>query len=270
MTTTYTADGPEGSGPSAPSFLQDDPHRPVVRIGDTVRRPLHAWSATVHELLLHLESVGFPYSPRFLGIDADGREVLTYLDGESGGAAWHRVVGDAGLAAMARLLRDYHDAVRSFRPAAAAGWAADDGAFENGELVCHGDFGPWNLVWRGTRPIGILDWDYVHPGRPVHDVAYALEYVAPFRDDHYSCESMHHPVPPDRRRRLETFARSYGLTTVDGLVDAVIDQQSTVWRRARQLAAEGRQPQVAWQESGVLDAAGERLAWSRANRHLFD
>ncbi|MFG1926985.1 aminoglycoside phosphotransferase family protein [Cryptosporangium sp. NPDC048952] len=270
MTPTFTAGGPGSSGPSASSFLQDDPYRPVVRIGDTVRRPLHAWSATVHEVLQHLEAVGFPYSPRFLGIDADGREVLTYLDGESGGAAWHRVVGDAGLIAMARLLREYHDAVRGFRPTAVAGWAAHDGAFDAEELVCHGDFGPWNLVWNGTQPIGILDWDYAWPERPVHDVAYALEYVAPFRDDLYSRDSLHHPEPPDRRRRLETFAAAYGLTSIDGLVDEVINQQRDVLRRARQLAAEGRQPQVAWQENGVLDAADARLAWSRANRHLFD
>ena len=235
-----------------------------------MRRPLHAWSATVHELLLHLEAVGFPYSPRFLGIDADGREVLTYLDGESGGAGWDGVVQDAGLIAMARLLRDYHDAVRGFRPAAAAGWAAHDGGFDAGELVCHGDFGPWNLVWRGTQPIGILDWDYVWPAPPVHDVAYALEYVAPFRDDRYCRESLHYPAPPDRRRRLETFGAAYGLTTTVGLVDEVIAQQQEVWERARQLAAEGRQPQLTWQESGVLDEAGDRLAWSRANRHLFD
>ena len=108
--------------------LQDDPHRRVVRVGDTVRRPVHPWSPTIHEVLRHLEAVGFPYAPRLLGIDADGREVLTYIEGESGGAAWSRVVGDAGLVAMARLLRDYHDAVRDFRPAAVAGWAASTGA----------------------------------------------------------------------------------------------------------------------------------------------
>src|SRR3954466_7887586 len=89
--------------------LQDDPHRQVVRIGDTVRRPLHPWSPTIQELLRHLEGVGFPYAPRLLGIDADGREVLIYIDGESGGAAWAKVVEGTGLVAMARLLRDYHD-----------------------------------------------------------------------------------------------------------------------------------------------------------------
>lgn len=250
--------------------LQDDPYRRVVRVADTVRRPLHPWSPTVHELLRHLEDVGFPYSPRFLGIDADGREVLTYIDGESGAAAWAKVVEDTGLVAMARLLREYHEAVRGFRPTAAAGWAAHADGVDADELVCHGDFGPWNLVWRGNHPVGILDWDYAWPAPPVHDVAYALEYVAPFRDDDTCIDSLRHPGTPDRRRRLERFAEAYGLTTTVGLVDDVIAQQRTVLRRARQLAAEGRQPQVAWQESGVLDEVAARIGWTIAYRHLFE
>jgi hypothetical protein len=250
--------------------LQDDPHRRVVRVAGTVRRPLYPWSPTVHELLRHLESVGFPYAPRLLGIDAEGREVLSYLDGESGGAGWSKVVQDDGLIAMARLLRDYHEAVRGFRPTAAAGWAACAGTFAPGDLVCHGDFGPWNLVWRGDQPVGILDWDYIRPGRPVYDVAYALEYVAPFRDDRVCLESLRYPAPPDRRRRLELFAGAYGLATAHGLVDEVIAQQHDVWQRARRLAAEGRQPQLTWRETGALDEVAQRIRWSREHRYLFE
>src|SRR5690349_17523292 len=131
-------------------FLQDQPHRAVVRVGDTVRRPVLPWTATVHELLRHLESVGFTAAPRVLGIDEQGREILTYLEGDSGPDGWDRVADEAGLTAMARLLRDYHQAVAGFRPSASASWATHPGPVADGELICHGDFGPWNLVWRGT------------------------------------------------------------------------------------------------------------------------
>jgi aminoglycoside phosphotransferase (APT) family kinase protein len=250
--------------------LQDDPHRRVLRVGDTVRRPVHPWSATVHELLRYLQSVGFPYSPRVLGVDEDGLETLSYIDGESGAAGWAKVVDDAGLISMARLLREYHEAVAGFRPAAGASWAARTGPPGPGELVCHGDFGPWNLVWRGTRPVGILDWDYAWPAAPIHDVAYALEYVAPFRDDHECLRRLRYPAPPDRLRRLERFAEAYGLTSTTGLVDEVINQQQLVLERARRLAADGRQPQVAWQAGGALDEVAERVRWSREHRHLFE
>ncbi|GAB3810860.1 aminoglycoside phosphotransferase family protein [Micromonospora zhanjiangensis] len=249
--------------------LQDEPHREIVRVGDSVRRPVQPWSATVHALLRHLEAVGFPYAPRVLGIDGEGREVLTYLDGESGPAGWAKVVDDDGLVAMARLLRDYHEAVAGFRPSAGAFWAGRTEPPGAGEVVCHGDFGPWNLVWRGTRPVGILDWDYAWPARPVHDVAYALEYVAPFRADDECVRWLRYPAPPDRRRRLERFAEAYGLTSTAGLVDEVIDQQQLVLERTRQLAAEGCEPQVSWQASGALDRIAERVRWSRAHRHLF-
>ncbi|MEZ5086211.1 MAG: aminoglycoside phosphotransferase family protein [Tessaracoccus sp.] len=202
-----------------PETLQDKPHRNVIRIGNTVRRPLQPWSPSVHELLNYLESIGFPYSPRVKGIDDEGREVLTFIDGESGTDGWAKVVDDRGLVAMARLLREYHDAIRGFRPAAAAGWAGCTG---EGEVVLHGDFGPWNLVWHGTQPIGIIDWDYAWPGRPIHDVAYALEYVAPFRDDEMCLRWFAYSSPPDRRRRLELFAEAYGLESPSGLVDEVI------------------------------------------------
>lgn len=72
---------------------------------------------------------------------------------------WARVVSDGGLARFARLLRAYHDAVRTFEPPAGAEWAWTDATLSEGEIVCHGDFGPWNLVWRGDDPVGILDWD---------------------------------------------------------------------------------------------------------------
>lgn len=39
----------------------------VVRVGDTVRRPLRENSPFVHELLLQLERAGFDGAPRFLG-----------------------------------------------------------------------------------------------------------------------------------------------------------------------------------------------------------
>jgi hypothetical protein len=53
---------------------------PVTRAGDTIRRATGFWSPSVHALLRHLED--FPGSPRFLGIDEQGREILTFLPGE--------------------------------------------------------------------------------------------------------------------------------------------------------------------------------------------
>jgi len=62
----------------------------VVRVGDTVRRPMRPNSTFAHGLLLRLERAGFDGAPRFLGVDERGREILRFLPG--------------------RLLRDFHTA----------------------------------------------------------------------------------------------------------------------------------------------------------------
>lgn len=54
----------------------------VVRVGDEVHRPRTQGAELVESFLLHLELVGFDASPRFLGIDESGRQVLTFVEGE--------------------------------------------------------------------------------------------------------------------------------------------------------------------------------------------
>lgn len=85
--------------------MQDTAHRLIVRVGDTVHRPVHPWTPAVHELLNHLEVIGFRYSPRVLGFDEHGGEILSYLPGDSGPEGWARVADERGLAAFGRLLR---------------------------------------------------------------------------------------------------------------------------------------------------------------------
>jgi hypothetical protein len=56
----------------------------VVRVGDTVRRPVRPGAEVVWALLGHLEEVGFTEAPRFLDVDEAGREILSYIPGEVG------------------------------------------------------------------------------------------------------------------------------------------------------------------------------------------
>ncbi|RII06986.1 Phosphotransferase enzyme family protein [Streptomyces sp. YIM 130001] len=214
--------------------------------------------------------MGFPYAPRPLGFDEQGREVLTFINGESEPQSWAKVVDDQGLSAFARLLRNYHDATAGFSPPDDAVWADGATAPGEGEVICHGDFGPWNVVWQVNRPVGIIDWDFARPAPPMHDVAYALQYVAPFRDDAECLRWLRYPEPPDRRRRLERFCTAYGLTTTARVVDAVIDSQQATIDLVRRLASQGHEPQATWVREGLLEELGRRLAWSRANRPLFE
>ena len=100
----------------------------AVRAGDTVRRTAGPWTPAVHALLTHLAAKDFPGAPRPLGFDEQGREVLTFLPGETVGSrkpwpAWTHA--EDTLDQVARWMRAYHQAVADFvpRPAPSGGAA---------------------------------------------------------------------------------------------------------------------------------------------------
>ena len=173
----------------------------VVRIGDTVRRPQSANAAFVHRLLRDLEHVGFDASPRLLGIDAADREILTFVEGDVPSDCGELVWDDAQLRAAAQLLRRFHDATATSTLRGAS------------DVVCHNDFGPWNLVWRQELPITIIDFDDAAPGWRMDDLGYAAW-------KHLNLGLIERPVE-EQRRRLGVFADAYGASVDEELLRAI-------------------------------------------------
>lgn len=234
----------------------------VERVGDTVRRPMAFWSPAVHGLLRHLEAVGFP-APRLLDVDEDaGIETLTWIDGESGGAGWAHVVPEDGLRAFARLLRRYHDAVADYRPPSGAEWSRRVGT----GFVCHGDPGPWNVVFRDGEPYAFIDFDHAHVGTPLDDVTYALEFTAPFRHDEDCLRDLRYDAPPKRGRRTAIFCDAYGIDVPENVRDLVADRQASDAALVEDLARRGIHPQVTWVRDGFPDVDRARSRWTRSVR----
>jgi len=131
----------------------------VVRVGDTVRRPVTERSAFVHDVLRHLELRKFDRVPRFLGIDEKGRAILDYISGTVPHeiSVFQKEQGVAG----AKLLRLFHDAT------------VDCELKGECEVICHGDPSPENYVFRDGMPFGLIDFDLAHPGKRQEDVGYA-------------------------------------------------------------------------------------------------
>jgi hypothetical protein len=82
-----------------------------VRVGNTVRRRAYGNVAFVQDLLVFLEDQGFPLVPRFLGMDEQGREILSYLEGENWPDSGSGLSDDL-LEQAARAIRRSHDATR--------------------------------------------------------------------------------------------------------------------------------------------------------------
>ncbi len=149
---------------------------PVARVGDTVRRRSGPWTPTIHDLLRHVRARGVAEVPEPLGLDAAGREVVSFVAGEvpSEVPAW--VLDVAVLRDAARLLRRYHDATVDF-PREGRIWQLP--AHAPDEVICHNDFAPYNLVFRDHRLAGVIDFDTASPGPRVWDLAYLAYRLVP-------------------------------------------------------------------------------------------
>ncbi|SEQ77592.1 aminoglycoside phosphotransferase family protein [Lentzea albida] len=161
----------------------------VFRVGDAVRRPAGPWAPRVHELLRRLAPLGIAPVP--LRLD-DEHELLSYLPGEVGHVP---PSSDRTLIESALLLRRLHDTTARLVDEL-DGWQHP--AREPVEVVLHGDFAPYNVVFRDGTPTGVFDWDSAHPGPRWWDVSWALiQFVL--------------ALPDDRERRTRLFCETYGI-----------------------------------------------------------
>jgi hypothetical protein len=208
---------PQPGLPEIP-LLGGDVSEGVVRVGDTVRRPLGPNAAVIHAVLQHLQQVGFDGAPRLLGIDQHGREVLTFIQGEVAGRPRPRWMADEDrLRSVARLLRDFHRAMESFvLPAELVpDWGIPDLPDlpelvppEPLEVIGHQDITPENVVFHDGRAVALIDFDLVKPVSRLLEVVNALVWWAPLADPVDRYPEMR---DFDAARRARIFVDAYGL-----------------------------------------------------------
>jgi Ser/Thr protein kinase RdoA (MazF antagonist) len=212
----------------------------VVRIGDTVHRPVGPYTPAVHALLDHFAKVGLEGVPRVLGFDERGREILTHLPG---GAALAPVpAGDELVFALGRFLRGMHDSQRGFPRDPDAPWQRLVGAPETGEVVCHNDLFWPNVIVDGNRLVGVIDWDLAAPGPRLHDVASAANFWVPLRPDEHA-EGW--GLPSDRRSvRIHALCDGYRLPKAErrALLDAVLERSAIALATSRWWGRDERRP----------------------------
>jgi hypothetical protein len=253
----------------------------AVRVGSTVRRPVRTETPAIHALLRHLHAVGFTRVPEPLGVDEHGREVLSYLVGETIGEArpwpaWAH--SDAALIAAATWLRDFHTAAASFVPPPDARWHGGRNELRPGEIIGHHDAAPYNAVWRPSADardeddpgdgelVGFVDWDLAGPCLPVRDLAFvALTWVPLTAPDVAKQDGF----PPDlqRPRRLRLLLDAYGwVGTVDEVVSAVRQRALDHAAGLRAAAAAGYPPAVRLVAEHVADDFDRAAAELDASR----
>lgn len=210
----------------------------VVRVGDTVRRPQTAASPAVHALLRHLKERGFDGAPRFLGEDEDGREVLSYVEGDVPTApypAWSMT--DEALRSVAELMRRYHHAVTGFDPAGHVWGSQVPSAYREG-MVGHNDPSPDNVVFRDGRAVAFIDFDLASPGSRLWDLALLVRLWVPLRDPLDVPDALAARMPD----RLQLAMDAYGLAEAERarLVPAAHDSHGWCYDIVRAGAERGQ------------------------------
>ncbi|MCC9738272.1 phosphotransferase [Streptomyces sp. MNU89] len=228
----------------------------VVRVGDTVRRPVSARTKFVGDLLRLFEAGGWSGAPRYLGVDEKGREVLSYLDGH---VAWEprqpaAVSSDESLVAVARLVREFHDLT------AGTPLAGDH------DVVRHNDLSPKNTVYRlvsgSLRPAAFIDWDLAAPGARIHDIAHVCwQYLGlgPAVAD-----------VGDAARRMRLIADSYALSDRQRLVSTVLWWQDRCRRGIETGADAGDVAMVRLRDVGAAREVQRAYQWVSDHRRALE
>ncbi|MCG8478044.1 MAG: aminoglycoside phosphotransferase family protein [Spirochaetales bacterium] len=210
----------------------------IFKERDGVVRPARPWTSTVHRFLDYMVSNGADFVPRPVAV-TDDTEIVSYLPGE---VHHYPLPGELyaieAVRSAARLLRAFHDRSRGFLPLLTAGdvWMLEPR--EPIEVMCHGDYAPYNVTTDRWRARGIIDFDTLHPGPRMWDLSYAV----------YRWASFTAPENPDSRfslseqiRRGTVFFDTHGVPVGERttFVSSVVDRLKALVRFMRARADAG-------------------------------
>ncbi len=221
----------------------------IYKKENTVIRPLNAWSGNVHRLLYHFQAQGITECPRVLGIEGQN-EILSFVDGQTYNyPLTGAIASQSALVSAASLLRKLHDASVSFLAAGCdqeTQWMLP--ARSPQEVMCHGDYSPYNVALSGETVVGVFDFDTAHPAPRVWDLAYAIYCWAPFKTDKIDALGS----LSDQIERAKHFCDAYGASEQQRreLVDAMVARLDALVTFMRDEADNGNEQFAANLEDG--------------------
>jgi hypothetical protein len=203
-------------------------------------------------------------------IKRDGRERLQFIRGDvpippyPGWAQSNDV-----LISMVTLLLEFHRA-SALVTAYLQTWSEDLADPLGGTVVCHNDVCLENIVFRDGVAVGLLDFDFAAPGRPLYDLAQFARMCVPI-DDEFSADRLGWNIS-DNPARLRTVADTYGLAAEarHDLIDILDHSMNRGEDFVRRRAAAGDPNFIRMlEEMGGIERYERRRCWWESRRGEF-
>jgi Ser/Thr protein kinase RdoA (MazF antagonist) len=244
----------------------------VVREGDVVLRPAPTNVHTLHALLAYLAGHGFP-APQPLETRPDGREALSFIEGETSTPPYSHqwVRSDGGLAEVGRLLRSLHDASADFTPPPGVVWSKDLADARGGAVICHNDVCIENVIFSGGSAVGLVDFDFAAPGRPVWDLAMTARYWVPLLDPTSAAATGRQDLDPFSRCRLLVDAYGADTEARRAFTAVLLEVEEVALRFVLGQVKRRNEPFVQmWKALGGEDRQRRKMAWLEQHRARLD
>jgi aminoglycoside phosphotransferase (APT) family kinase protein len=133
---------------------------------------------------------------------------------------------------------------------------------EGGPTICHNDVCLENVVFRRGVAVGLVDFDFAAPGRPVYDLAQMARMCVPIDDDVNAARLGWQPA--DRPARLRLVADAAGLDRVSRheLFTTLSDSMARGGEFVRRRVAAGDPNFIEmWNEMGGAERFDRRHRW---------
>ncbi|NBI28136.1 phosphotransferase [Chengkuizengella marina] len=175
----------------------------IHKVEETVVRPSNKWTKNVHCFLQFLHEEGADFVPKPYGINEKEEEILSFMPGD----VFHyplpdKLLTDSMIVSSSKLLLKFHKFSERYvsRLTNDEQWMLS--ASYPIEVMCHGDFAPYNVTIVNNEAAGIIDFDTLHPGSKMWDISYAIYRWVPF-DSHGNLK--------EQIRKTKLFLDTYGV-----------------------------------------------------------